>query len=163
MEVWKDIPNYEGMYQVSDLGRVKSLKRKGCKNDKILKNNTDNYGYLNVNLSKNKVLKTFKVHKIVAIMFLGHEPNGHKIVVDHIDNDKSNNKLSNLQLITQRENLSKDCKDCASKYIGVSWSKASNKWLSRILINGKPKFLGSFIDELDAAEAYQKELKKINI
>ncbi len=84
-----------------------------------------------------------------------------KIVVDHINNDPLNNKLYNLQLITQRENVSKDKKG-TSKYTGGSWSKTANKWTSNIRINGKIKHLGFYIKEKEAAQAYQKELTKIN-
>jgi ribosomal protein L15E len=70
--------------------------------------------------------------------FLNHTPCGYKIVVDHIDNNiKTDNRLENLQLITQRENVSKDIKNTSSKYIGVCWHKKAKKWRSSIQINGK--------------------------
>ncbi len=170
MEVWKDIPNYEGMYQVSNLGRVKSLKRKvnhryGTRtvNERVLKNNKDSTGYYNVNLGRNGKSKVWKIHQLVAIAFLNHELSGNKVIVDHIDNDKSNNKLKNLQLTTPRHNNSKDKKGFSSKYTGVCWHKASEKWAAKIYIDKKPKHLGTFICELEAHEAYQKELLKINI
>ena len=100
------------------------------------------------------------VNQIMAIAFLSHKPCGHKIVVDHIDNNKLNNKLYNLQLITHRENISKDKKG-SSKYTGVCWHKIKNKWQSSIAINGKIKYLGIFTNEIEAAQAYQNELKKL--
>ena len=98
------------------------------------------------------------VHQLVAMAFLGHVPCGHKIVVDHINHDKLNNRLENLQLITNRENCSKDVKNKSSKYTGVSWDKARNKWVSQIKINGKTVPLGRYKCELVASIVYQKKL-----
>jgi len=102
------------------------------------------------------------IHKLVAMVFLSYKPNGFKIVVDHINSDKSDNKASNLQIITQRENCSKDKKGYSSKYIGVSRHKKANKWVSKIRISGKSKYLGLFNSEKVAAAVYQYELKIIN-
>ena len=158
-EVFKDVPKYEGLYQVSNLGRVKSLK---FNKEKILKPVVNSNGYLSANLYCEGKLKQKSVHQIIAITFLNHKPDGNNgLIVDHIDNDKLNNRLENLQLISNRENTSKDKKGGTSKYTGVNWNKASNKWLSQIIINGKTKYIGLFKCELPAAAAYQKELKEI--
>jgi hypothetical protein len=160
MEIWKDIPNYEGHYQVSNLGRVKSLK---FNKKKILRANIAAKGYLAVSLCKGSFKQTIKVHALVAAAFLGHMPDGtYKIVVDHINNIKTDNRLENLQLISQRQNAFKDRKNGTSKYLGVSWNKWNNKWTATIHINGKTKYLGYYICEFKAAMAYQKELKTIN-
>jgi hypothetical protein len=166
-EIFKDIPEYEGLYQVSNLGNVKSLaremvkgKRKFISKEKILKLGKDGAGYYFVNLYKNGKIKNFKIHKLVAITFLNHIPDRYRIVVDHIDNNPLNNRLENLQLISQRQNTSKDRINGSSKYIGIYWNKKANKWMALISINGKRKYLGIFSDELDAHEAYKKELKK---
>ena len=92
MEIWKEIKGYEG-YEVSNLGRVKSLKRK---KEIFFLFVRDGGGYLQVVLCKNTKTKTKKVHKLVAIMFLNHKPSGYKLVVDHIDNNKLNNKTINI-------------------------------------------------------------------
>lgn len=174
-EVWKDIPEYEGLYQVSNLGNVMSLSRdklsrnrngffKFTTKEKLLKLFIDDKGYYMVKLYNKSIKKTLKVHKLVAITFLNHKPNGYVLVIDHIDNNKTNNKLENLQIITQRENASKDRKG-TSKYTGVSWNKIHNKWESYITINKKRKFLGYYVNELEASEVYKNkvnELKKIN-
>ena len=70
-----------------------------------------------------------------------------------------NNNVNNLQVITKRENSSKDKKGI-SKYTGVTFNKKTNKWRSQIWINGQNKTLGSFDDELEAHRAYQKELQQ---
>lgn len=168
-EIWKDVKGYEGLYQVSNLGRVKSLKRVVYKRngtnqtlkEKILKNNYNGKGYYHVMLYKNTNKKTLKIHKLVAMAFLGHKPCGHNEVVDHIDNNQANNRLDNLQLTTVRHNASKDKKCGTSKYVGVCWDKSAKKWKSQILYNGKNKFLGNFNDEIKASEAYQNALKEI--
>jgi hypothetical protein len=156
-EIWKDIPDYEGIYRVSNLGNVKSLK---YGKERILVGGIDSHGYNIVSLLKNGYQKTKKVHQLVVMTFLGHNPNGHKIVVDHIDNNKLNNRLDNLQLITNRENSSKDRKS-TSEYTGVSWYKRDNKWRAQIKIHGKRKHLGYFGNKHDAHLAYQKALKQI--
>jgi hypothetical protein len=157
-EIFKDVKGYEGLYQVSNLGRVKSLK---YNKERILKLIPDAYGYYRCNLCSNGKPKQFNVHILVAMAFLGHKSNGYKIVVDHIDNNEKNNRLDNLQLITHRENISKDIKGCSSKYVGVTWNKAKSKWQAQIMINGKLKYLGYFTNEIEAAEAYQLTLKNL--
>jgi len=167
-EIWKDIPDYEGYYQASSLGRVKSLERVVYRSngrhyiakERILKAGINRWGYLAVNLSKDGEQKTFKVHKLVAMAFLGHKRCGHKRVVNHIDNDKTNNKVSNLEIVTQRENVFTHYIG-TSKYKGVNWNKKLNKWMARIYINGKNIYLGMFTDELEASKAYQNALKEI--
>ena len=166
-EEFRDIEGYEGIYQASNLGRIKSLTRldaRGHKLKEIILNPTiSGRGYLTVSLYNKSKRKSITIHKLIAITFLNHDPCGMNIVVDHIDGDKLNSNLDNLQLITQRKNASKDRKGGTSKYIGVSWFSRYSKWVARIYINGKNKYLGTFTDELEAAEAYQTELKKNRI
>ena len=165
MEIFKDIEGYEGKYQISSLGRVKSLKRLSSTgktvNEKILKENLDTQGYFHVVLFNEGKGHTIKIHKLVAIEFLNHKTGSRKIVVDHIDSVKTNNKLDNLRIVTQRFNTIKDMKIGTSKYIGVCWSKAHRKWRAQITSNGKRKCIGLFTKEEDASEAYQKELSLI--
>jgi hypothetical protein len=167
-EVWKDVIGYEGLYQVSSCGNVKSLSRTITKGnityvtkDKLLKQSLDNVGYPYVNLSDYKKQKTFRVHRLVAIAFLNHTPNKYDgLLVDHIDNNKLNNNLSNLQLLSNRENTSKDRKNKTSKYTGVYWNKECNKFASQIRINKKVKHLGLFDNEDDAYITYQNALRE---
>ena len=158
MEVFKDVKGYEGSYQVSNLGRVKSLK---FDKEKILKAGVNANGYLQVNLFKDGKCKARKVHQLVAVAFLGHKPCGMKLVVNHIDIDKLNNNVSNLEIVTARENGNKKHLKSSSKYTGVCWDKRDKKWMAYIRINGKLKNLGYFTDELEASNAYQLKLSEI--
>ena len=165
-EIWKSVPNYIG-YEVSSLGRVRSLDREVAYSDgrvrrckgKVLKQNPVGKGYLKVCINTTKGMY---VHQLVAMAFLGHVPNGQKLVVDHIDGDKLNNNLNNLQVITNRENTSKDRSGGTSKYVGVSWSKQNKKWKAQIRVDGKQIYIGHFTNEIDAHNAYQKKLKEIS-
>jgi len=168
MEIWKEIKGYED-YEISSLGRIKSLARIVYKTngttqtykEKILKPNNDGNGYLRVCLTKNGKARIERIHKLVAVAFLNHTPDGNKLVIDHIDNNPLNNKLGNLQVITHRENSSKDKKGGSSQYTGVCWHKYNKKWTAQVTINGKIKCLGYFKDEIKAAEAYQIALNKL--
>ena len=162
-EIWKDIKDYEGIYQVSNLGRVKSLNRVTSIGRKLsgreLKQTKTRGGYFKVFLSKKSKVKQFDVHRLVALTFIPKEL--HNEVVDHINGVKTNNKLDNLQFITQRYNTSKDKKGGTSEYVGVTMSKASKKWKTTIKINGKNVHLGYFDDEYEAHLAYQNKLKTL--
>ena len=158
-EIWKDIKGYEGHYQISDLGRVKSLKHNKERILIQLKSHTK-INYLFVILSFNDNKKRAKIHQLVAVHFLGHKINGHVTVVDHIDNNTLNNRLDNLQLITQRANSSKK-KRGKSKFTGVSWHKPYKKWKAQIWYDNKNQFLGYFDNELEASEVYQDKLKQL--
>ena len=94
-EIWMDIKEYEGMYQISNLGRVKSLPRKGSTTERILKPNKDTKGYNRVILTKNNSTKTFKIHRLVAEYFIPNPDNLPQ--VNHIDEVKDNNIVTNLE------------------------------------------------------------------
>jgi hypothetical protein len=156
-EIWKDIPGYEGMYQVSNFGRVKSFKGRISK---ILKNSLDRHGYLRVNLCFNNKVKTCKIHQLVAVVFLNHNQNGMKEVVDHINEIKTDNNVLNLRIVSQRQNTSRR-KNTTSTYTGVHWNEQNEKWRAVIHFKGKQKHLGYFSNEHDAHLAYQKQLSTI--
>ena len=92
--------------------------------------------------------------------FLNHKLCGMKKVVHHIDNNKMNNKLLNLEIVSQREN-SYTHHIGTSKYTGVSWDIERKKWKSNIRINNKIKFLGRFNTEMEASIAYQNALNNL--
>lgn len=106
-ELWKPIKGYEGLYEVSNQGRVKSLGRK-TKNGfhhrvKILKFSIHTDDYLQVILYKNKKRKTYKVHRLVAENFI-ENPNEYK-EVNHINGNKKNNTVNNLEWCTRKQNM----------------------------------------------------------
>ena len=165
MEQWKDVIGYEGIYHVSDMGRVKSLPRKRKARNgliqlrgRILKAAPNDRGYLTVVLCNNGKNKTFKVHQLVAMAFLNHKPCGLKLVVDHKNEIKTDNRLENLQILTNRKNLSKSVKNSSSTYTGATWVSERKKWKSCIHVDGRNIHLGFFDKEIEAANAYQKAL-----
>lgn len=101
-ENWKPINGYEGLYEISDLGRVKSLRRKKNNKPLIFSNCKNSNGYNAVNLRKDNKIKRFTIHRLVALNFL--ENNENKPDVNHIDGNKNNNELNNLEWCTKSEN-----------------------------------------------------------
>lgn len=101
---WRDVGGYEGMYQVSNKGSVKSLSRKDARGhvlqEKELKLSTTKKGRKMVILSKNGQTKGFSVHRLVAEAFLGRS----ELTVNHIDEDPTNNNVENLEYMTVAEN-----------------------------------------------------------
>ena len=162
IEVWKDIFGYQGLYQVSNYGNVKSLNYRRTKKAKNLKPAISiKTGYLSVVLCKNKIHKTYTIHQLIAIAFLNHTPCSFKFVVNHKNLNKLDNSIENLEIITSRENSNLKHIKSSSRFTGVSWSNHTNKWESSIYIDGKSVKLGYFINELDAHNAYQKKLNEI--
>jgi hypothetical protein len=156
-EIWKKVEGFED-YQVSNLGKVKSLKfGKG----KILKPCVDNTGYLKIVFCVNSIHHTRRIHQLVAIAFLNHEPCGYKSVVNHKDFDKFNNRVDNLEVVSARENTNRKHLKSSSIYTGVSFNKARKKWVSQIRINGKQTYFGLFKTDLEASHAYQNALKNL--
>lgn len=111
-EIFKDIKGYEGVYQVSNLGNVKSLKRKIIRmgnvytlKEKILKPCKDNEGYLHVRLSLKAEKTLWKIHQLVALAFLNHDRaiEGRNSIVHHINGNKRDNRLVNLEIQTRQE------------------------------------------------------------
>ena len=100
-EIWKDIPSYEGLYQVSNLGKIKSLNYNHTGKEKILKNRKTSHGYLGVVLWKNKEKHNTSVHRLVMRAFVGDSD----MIINHKDFDKTNNSLDNLEYCTQKYNV----------------------------------------------------------
>ena len=163
-ENWKSIDGYRN-YEVSWWGRVRNATT-----GRILKGSITIGGYLIVGLRKNKIAKTHNVHQLVAHEWVDNPEE--KRCVDHIDGNKVNNHLENLRWATHAEN-SRNMKkhtDGSSVYKGVSLHKQSKKWVAQIQINGKPKHLGLFANEREAAEVYNaaalvhyKEFARLNV
>lgn len=156
-EVWKDIPGYEGLYQVSDMGRVKSLARRK-RGDIIMhpKYSHSTGGYYYIELSLNGKSTTFKMNRLVWQTFNGKTD----LEIDHINHISWDDRLENLQPLTGRQNATKATLRYhkTSKYTGVHWDIARKKWRSGITINKELIHLGRFDNEEEAALAYQSAL-----
>lgn len=172
-EIWKDITDYEGLYQISNLGRVKSIERVTTKGNgfdynvkEIILKPYKRNSYLNLKLCKNSVYKSFDVHRLVALHFIKNENNiiTHSYI-NHKDKNIENNNVENLEWVSNRENSShnKIGKNFASKFIGVSWEATHKKFRCRIQINGKQESIGESINEIDVAEVYLEFCKNNNI
>ena len=164
MEIWKDIPGYYGKYQVSNEGRVRSLPKYNLRSTRILKQGNRN-GYKGVFLYKAGKGKSFLVHKLVAMAFLNHKPDGFNEVIDHINNIPTDNRLENLQITTQRYNTTKDRKNKKGDLpTGVFLKKnntTKNFYSARIRIDGKLVYLGNYNTPEEAHEAYLTKLKEL--
>lgn len=102
-EIWRDIPGYEGKYQVSNTGEVKSLNYRGSGKTKLLKQHCDSKGYKHVSLYKNGKKKVYSVHRLVAMTFI---PNPNNLpIINHKDENPSNNNVNNLEGCTYEYNL----------------------------------------------------------
>lgn len=148
-ELWIPVLGYEGIYEVSNFGRVRNILKF---NNRILNPLKTRDGYFYLELSNNYIRKTKKLHKVVAESFLGE----HKgLSVNHIDGNKLNNHIDNLEIVSARENcahrslMSKK----SSKYTNVTWDKQHQKWRAQVYINGKQNYIGIFECE---EKAYQK-------
>ena len=116
-EIWKDIEGYEGLYQVSNLGRVKRLKRFKKNHsklqlvpEKILNQTLSNNGYYMVGISVNKMRKCFLVHRLIAKSFIDNPYNYDE--VNHKDGNKLNNSINNLEWCTQKQNVIHSYNNC---------------------------------------------------
>ena len=156
-EFWVKIKDYEGLYEVSNFGRIRSFKRK---NPKILKSFKPS-GRVQVSLSKNGTIKHYLIHRLVISSFI--EPPKYNYDVDHIDGNCFNNNLLNLRYCNRRENITyyREKQASSSKYVGVSWSKLRKKWVSYIRINNSLINLGFSDSEEEASEFYKKALEKL--
>lgn len=162
-EQWKPIRGYTGYYEVSNLGRVKGLERKDSLGRRVkarmLNPVISSRGYPSVFLCKNGDQKQETVHKLVMRAFVGPPPKGKEI--DHIDNNRKNAKLDNLEYVFHRENtkrgkISDLNGNKTSTFTGVSWSKQLEKWCVYKSFNSKTYNLGSYSNEEDASAVYEE-------
>ncbi len=160
-EIWRDIPDYEDHYQVSNLGNVKSLSRYVFKNggkfitkEKLLSKGCDAGGYHHVGLCKNGKMKTIKVHRLVAICFIDN-PNNYK-PVNHLDGNKQNNRVGNLEWNSDKQNVRHAC------HKGLRNKSYTNEQLAT-RPNNKPILQlspnGELIKQWHSAKEVERELK----
>lgn len=157
-EVWLSIPDYKN-YEVSSFGRVKSYNKGRIIIRKLVKEKS---GYLSIGIYNKGIKRTFRVHKLVAMAFLGHVPDNMNQVVRHLDDNKLNNNVINLKTGTQRDNVHDMSIRGTSKYRGVCWSKRVKKWRANIMVNNKQTYLGTFKTEIRASIAYNFAELQIN-
>jgi hypothetical protein len=121
-ETWKDIDGYEGIYQISTMGRVKRLVGYSCKRERILKPCPNGRGYLHVGVLKNGKRKNLRIHRSVAVIFIPNPEN--KPQVNHIDGVKTNNRIDNLEWNTASENIIHAHANglCNKKKTSANWS-----------------------------------------
>lgn len=104
-EIWKDIPEYEGVYQISNMGRVFSFPRSGCYGG-ILSPHADKDGYLDITLQKNGKKRKFRVHRLVALAFIPNDAPMEKPLVNHKNFIRDDNRVENLEWVSTRQNRS---------------------------------------------------------
>lgn len=183
--IWKPVIGYEQHYVVSNTGLVKSIERKVRNStisfrvvkEKMKTSNTSTTSdYLYVLLYKNDCMKNKSIHRLVAEAFITNP--GNKPMVNHIDGNKLNNNVCNLEWVSSRENKA-HAKELGlmnynyptkgkkfgnkSKYHNVQWDKSRNKWKAHISVNNKPQFQKRFDSEDEAALHVNWILDKLNI
>ena len=127
-EEWRDVAGYEGLYQVSSEGRVKSLERKGRKSERILKPGVRSKGYLFVVLCAGGKSRMFSVHRLVCTAF--HDNPENKLDVNHINENKTDNRACNRKWCTRKEN-------CNHGTRNVRMSIAKSRPIAQYTLNGK--------------------------
>jgi hypothetical protein len=165
-EVWKNIIGYEGLYQISNFGRVMSLTKEVVCNgairrqcDKILKPDILKKGYLRIMLCKKGVNHRVLIHRLVFSHSKGLIPEG--LIINHIDRDKKNNNDDNLELVTHRKNTH-HFRQSIKRDLPLGVSMNRKRFKAVIGISKNTFHLGTFDTASEASEAYQKAILKIN-
>lgn len=161
IEIWRDIKNYEGLYQVSNLGNIKRtifinnyVKKE---KEKMLKTQKHTNGYETITLTKNGKQKQYLVHRIVAETFL-YKENG-KTEVNHINGNKKDNRLNNLEWVTKGENLKHAYNHSLRKAQATGLYGSNNKKAIAIIMKDKNtnKTIKEFGSLIDAAKYLGKK------
>lgn len=141
-EIWKDIAGYDGLYQVSNMGNIKSLRGK---KQTILKNIVS-MGYCQTNLCKNSKCNTIRIHRLVAQAFIINKYN--KPFINHINGDKSDNRAENLEWCTHNENVQHAYK------LGLNKNYCENHYNAKLTNNDVIEILNSKMKQRDIAKKY---------
>lgn len=155
-EIWKDIPGYEGLYQASNLGKIKSMPRKGTHSQEeyILKEKKRRKGYHEIALTKECKTKHYFVHRLIAMTFIPNPLNLPQI--DHIDDNKSNNCVNNLQWITNADNMAKAWRTGA-RTIEKTYKRGKDNKISKSVMQYDLE--GNFIKQWYCIKDIERELK----
>lgn len=163
-QIWKNIPGFENYYQVSNLGKVRSLNRivksshlsSRIVKGRILKNNIQKSGYYAVTLSFKCKVYTKYIHRLVAECFITDY--SEILDVNHKDFNRINNNIENLEMVTKRNNNIHSSKKI-NEFTGT-YKSIYNRWIASIGINNKKFHLGTYETQELAHDAYKKALKK---
>ena len=159
-EFWAEIEGYEGLYEVSDLGRVKSFKRNKTEGE-ILRPVNDGRGYLHVGLFKNRVRKTMTIHRIVGKAFLPNQEN--KPTVDHINRDQTDNRACNLRFATHSEQQYNTSSSINAEHYWIAYIpslRRPSKWCLVFRYQNEKKKRKFFKTEKEAQEYFDKNVDK---
>lgn len=161
LEIWKDIPGFEGIYKISNFGEVKSLSRiikrekvgDFIRNEKILNPFLISAGYFCIKVINNQKSEHFRIHRLIAILFIPNPYN--KPEVNHINGIRTDNRIENLEWVNERENCchGNRTKNKSSQYVGVSFCKQTGKWKATIMYMKKSRTLGRFDSEVEAYDS----------
>jgi len=151
-EVWRTVPGFE-RYEVSDQGRVRNKET-----DKLLNPSTDSYGYLKLKLYNPQGVKQFKVHRLVLLVFKGPS----ELHTDHINMDKQDNRILNIEYVTNRENCFRRAtlKDNGKGLVGVD-ERENGRYRARTWENGVYLSLGTFDTFEEAHQVYLDKRKEL--
>lgn len=171
-EIWKDVPNYEGFYKASNYGRIISLGRvikystgKSIPiKEKMLSFKSKSSIYYSLVFTKSNQKKQYKLHQVIAMTFLGHKPNKFGVTVNHINGNKKDNRLCNLELLSNRENTADGFSRLpkSSKYAGVYWNNRDLIFKTNLTINNRTVYLGSYKNEDLAGLVYVNAVKNLD-
>ena len=169
-EIWKDIKKYEGLYQVSNLGKVKSLERFTknnkintigyIKKQKILKLDLLNNGYNTCELYKNNRRKKFYIHRLVAETFIPNPEN--KPQVNHINGIKTDNRVENLEWVSAKENIKHGWKNELYKNVLKSLIENSRRSKKVNQYDKQGKLINTFSSTVEAEKKLKEKGVKIN-
>lgn len=165
-EIWKDITGYEGLYQISNFGGVKTLKKDVIignavrhQEERMLKCDPMKKGYLRASLSKNGVIKRVLVHRLVYEHFNGPIIEG--LIINHKDRNKHNNDNDNLELVTYRRNTH-HYRESTNRQLPIGVRKMRGKYQARLNVSSKVIYLGVYDTPAKASEIFQSAVIKLN-
>ena len=160
-EIWKPVKNYEGLYEVSNFGRIKSLKKTIVNKSGRINRHTkekivrsyNHDGYRRIRLTKSGKGNQVLVHRIVINSYYGHSD----LLIDHINGIRHDNRIENLEYVTNSENTLRgyERNGKSSKFRGVSFSpRTKNKWAVSVSVNNKTIHIGRYETEIEAHREY---------